>query len=151
MKKLKKLVINFTKIILIFLPVIIFIVYAYITFWGPIYILNVDQTNITAILEALSKDNIVIDNLNDVNKIELRGAGLWEYKELNFLHDNNGKTIYLYDTNLYNKHYYIRDYLEENCFDIDIIFYISILVSLSTILISLFTNKKKKINLIATT
>ncbi len=145
MNKLKKLVINFIKIILIFLPVIVFIVYAYITFWGPIYILDVDQTNITAISDALSKDNIEIDNLNDVNKIEVRGAGLWDYKELNFLQDNNGKITYLYDTNLYNnEHYYIMDYLEENCFDIDFIFYISIIVSLSTIFISLYTNKKRK-------
>lgn len=149
MNKVKKIVINFIKIILISLPVIIFIVYAYITFWGPIYILNIDQTNITAISEALSKDNIEIDNLNDVNKIELRGAGLWDYDNLYFLHDNNGEITYLDDANLYhNEHYYIKDYLEENCFDIDFIFYISIIISLSTIFISLYTNKiQKKTNI----
>lgn len=145
MNKLKQLVINFVKIILILLPIIIFVVYFCVTFRGPIYILNVNQTNINAISEALSKDNIKVDNLNDVNKIEVRGRGLWNHDDLNFLHDNNGEITYLYDTILYhNEHYYIRDYLEENCFDIDLIFNISILISLSTIFISLYTNKKEK-------
>ena len=145
MNKLKQLVINFVKIILILLPILVFSVYFCITFRGPIYILNVNQTNINAISEALSKDNIKVDNLNDVNKIEVRGRGLWNYDDLNFLHDNNGEITYLYDTILYNnEHYYIRDYLEDNCFDIDLIFNISILISLSTIFISLYKNKKEK-------
>lgn len=145
MNKFKNVVINFIKIILVSLPIIVFTIYGCITFWGSIYILNVNQTNITTISEVLSKDNIKIDNFNDVNKIEVCGQGLWDYKALNFLKDNNGKITYVYSTNLYdNEHYYIMDYLEENCFDIDIIFNISIFISLSTIFISIYINIKKK-------
>lgn len=141
MNKLKKLVINFIKIILISSPIIFLIVYFCITFTGPIHVLNVDQTNIAAISEALSKDNIKVDNLNDVNKIEVCGARLWDYDDLYFYYDNNKR----HSTELYhNEHYYIEDYLEENCFDVDPIFFTSIFISLSTIFFSIYTNKKNE-------
>ena len=81
---IKKIFLNGIIVFLISLPIIVFLVYFFRTFWGAEYILNVDQTNITAISEVLAEDNINVDNLNDVNKIEICGAGLNDYVNIKF-------------------------------------------------------------------
>ena len=80
---IKKIFLNFIKIILIISPIIIFCIDFCVTFWGVNYELNVDQTNITVIEENLQKDNIKIEKLNDVNKFDNNGCYLYMWKEKN--------------------------------------------------------------------
>lgn len=145
MNRFKNVVINFIKIILVFLPIIVFVIDFCMSFKGTIYILNIDQTNITAISEALIKDNIKVDDLNNANRIEVCGAGLNDFSYLYLYNVNNGESTCLLSEFLFqNEHYYIKDYLEENCFVRDIIYNISIFISLSIIFSYIYTNKKKK-------
>ena len=69
---IKKIFFNFIKVVLIILPIIVFCTDFINSFWGPIYKLNVNSSNITAIEETLQKDNIEIENLNNVIKIEVK-------------------------------------------------------------------------------
>ena len=57
---IKKIFFNFIKVVLIILPIIVFCTDFIKSFWGPIYKLNVNSSNITAIEETLQKDNIEI-------------------------------------------------------------------------------------------
>ena len=66
---IKKIFFNFIKILLIISPIIVFCISFINTFWGPIYKLDVNFDNITAIEESLHKDNIEIENLNNVIRI----------------------------------------------------------------------------------
>lgn len=63
---IKKIFLNFIKVVLIILPIIVFCTDFIKSFWGQIYKLNVNSSNITAIEETLQKDNIEIENLNNV-------------------------------------------------------------------------------------
>ena len=104
---IKKIFLNFIKVVLIILPIIVFCTDFIKSFWGPIYKLNVNSSNITAIEETLQKDNIDIENLNNVIKIELCGQGLWDYYSLNFYYsDGKSKSVNLYTT---EQHYYIEE------------------------------------------
>ena len=117
---IKKIFFNFIKVVLIILPIIVFCTDFIKSFWGPIYKLNVNSSNITAIEETLQKDNIEIENLNNVIKIELCGQGLWDYESLDFYYsDGKSKSINLYTT---EQHYYIEEYLYNNTFNYDYIF-----------------------------
>ena len=140
---MKKMVNNLIKIILIILPIIVFCIDFCATFWGVEYELNVNQTNIMLIEESLQKDNIKIDNLNNVIKIEIRGAGLNDYSVLMFYYnDNSIKSIDLY---LNKQSYYIEQYLSKHHkFNYNDMFYISGGISLLTIGFSLYTYKKNK-------
>lgn len=140
---IKKIFLNGIIVFLISLPIIVFSVYFFRTFWGAEYILNVDQTNITAISEVLAEDNINVDNLNDVNKIEICGAGLNDYVNIKFYYNNSNKisSEHLYD----NKKYYIKEYISENTFGYNEIFNISLCVSLLTIGVTIYTSRKKEI------
>ena len=140
---MKKMVKNLIKIILIILPIIVFCIDFCATFWGVEYELNVNQTNIMLIEESLQKDNIKIDNLNNVIKIEIRGAGLNDYSVLMFYYnDNSIKSIDLY---LNKQSYYIEQYLSKHHkFNYNYMFYISGGISLLTIGFSLYTYKKNK-------
>lgn len=142
---IKKIFLNFIKVVLIILPIIVFCTDFIKSFWGPIYKLNVNSSNITAIEETLQKDNIDIENLNNVIKIELCGQGLWDYYSLNFYYsDGKSKSVNLYNT---EQHYYIEEYLYNNTFNYDYIFKISIFISLSTIVFTIYVGIRKKIQL----
>ena len=94
---LKKIFLNFVKIILIILPIIVLCINFINTFWGTIYKLNINSDNINIIEELLYKDNIEIENLDNVIEIELCGQGLWDYDSLNFYYsDGKIKSVNLY-------------------------------------------------------
>ena len=80
---------NFIKIILIISPIIVWSIDFCATFWGVNYELNVNQTNVAVIEENLQKDNIKIENLKDVSKIEISGAGLNDYSVLSLQYNDN--------------------------------------------------------------
>ena len=142
---IKKIFFNFIKVVLIILPIIVFCTDFIKSFWGLIYKLNVNSSNITAIEETLQKDNIEIENLNNVIKIELCGQGLWDYESLDFYcSDGKSKSVNLYTT---EQHYYIEDYLYKNTFNYDYIFKISIFISLATIAFTIYVGIRKKIQL----
>lgn len=138
----KKIFFNFIKVILITLPIIVFCTDFIKTFWGPIYKININSSNITAIEETLQKDNIEIENIDNVIKIELCGQGLWDYESLDFYYsDGKVKSVYLYTT---EQHYYIEEYLYKNTFNYDYIFIISIFISLSTIGVTIYVGIRRK-------
>ena len=135
---IKKVFLNFIKVILITLPIIVFCTDFIKTFWGPIYKININSSNITAIEETLQKDNIEIENIENVIKIELCGQGLWDYESLDFYYsDGKVKSVYLYTT---EQHYYIEEYLYKNTFNYDYIFIISIFISLLTICVTIYVS-----------
>lgn len=142
---IKKNIINIIKIILIFLPVIVFGVDFCATFWGTMYELNVNQTNVATIKEVLQKDNIKIENINNVTKIKISGAGLNDYYILSFY--NNDTRIEC--THLYlNKTYYIKQYLtKHHKFNYTDMVYISIFISALTIGVTIYTSRKKEIKI----
>ena len=130
---IKKIFFNFIKVVLIILPIIVFCTDFIKSFWGPIYKLNVNSSNITAIEETLQKDNI---------EIELCGQGLWNYESLDFYYsDGKSKSVNLYTT---EQHYYIEEYLYNNTFNYDYIFKISIFISLATIVFTIYVGIRKK-------
>lgn len=99
------------------------------------YKLDVNSSNIMAIEEILHKDNIEIDNINNLIRIELCGQGLWDYESLNFYYnDGKIKSINLYTS---EKSYYIDEYLYSNTFNYDDMFKISIFISLTTIIVTI--------------
>ena len=143
---IKKVFLNFIKVILITLPIIVFCTDFIKTFCGPIYKININSSNITAIEETLQKDNIEIENIENIIKIELCGQGLWDYESLDFYYsDGKSKSVNLYTT---EQHYYIEEYLYKNTFNYDYIFIISIFISLSTICVTIYVSirKKKQLN-----
>lgn len=132
---------NFIKIILIIFPIIIFCIDFCATFWGVNYELNVDQTNIAVIEENLQKDDIKIEDLKDVRKIEIRGAGLNAYSVLSLHYDDSS----IKSTNLYlnEKSYYIEQYLSKHHkFNYDDMVKISIFISLTTIVVTIYVGRK---------
>lgn len=139
---IKKLFLFFFIIVLISSPIIVLGVNFVITFWGPIYKLEVNSSNIEVIEELLYKDNIEIENLDNVTRIELCGQGLWDYNSLDFYYsDSKTKSINLY----HNQNYHIYKYLADNTFGCNEIFKISQLVSVLTIGITIYISGKKKI------
>lgn len=139
---IKKNIINIIRIILIFLPVIVFCVDFCATFRGTMYELNVNQTNIADIKEVLQKDNIKIENINNVTKIKISGAGLNDYYILSFY--NNDTLIKSMDLYL-NNNYYIEQYLtKHHTFNYDDMVYISTFISALTIGITIYVGIKKK-------
>ena len=138
---IKKIFFNFIKMILIISPIIIFCIDFCVTFWGVDYELNVDQTNITVIEENLQKDNIKVENLNDVKKIEISGAGLNDYSVLSLHYDDNS----IKSTNLYlNESYNIEKYLSKHHkFNYNDMVKISIFISLTTIVFTIYAGRKK--------
>lgn len=64
---IKKIFLNLIKVVLISSPVTVLCISFVKTFWGPIYKLDVNSSNITAIEKILHKDNIEIDNINNLN------------------------------------------------------------------------------------
>ena len=139
---MKRVIIIFMRILLICLPIIVFLYYFCVTFWGVEVELNVNTTNIVSIKEVLSKDNIKIDDINNISKITISGAGLNDFSYLTFYYNDSNKeqSIHLYN----NKYYNIKQYLYENTFNYNDIFNISIFISLLTICFSLYSKKKKK-------
>ena len=132
---------NFLKIILIISPIIICGIDFCVTFWGVNYELNVDKTNIAIIEENLQKDNIKIENLKDVRKIEISGAGLNDYSVLSLHYDDNS----IKSTNLYlnEKSYYIEQYLSKHHkFNYNDIVKISIFISLMIIVVTIYIGRK---------
>lgn len=141
---IKKIFLIFLIIVLISSPIIVLGVTLVNTFWGPIYKLEVNSSNIKAIEELLYKDNIEIENLNNVTRIELCGQGLWDYNSLDFYYSGSKiKSVNLY----HNQDYYIDEYLANNTFSYDEIFNISIYVSLLTIGVTIYTSRKRKIKI----
>lgn len=132
---------NFIKIILIISPIIIFCIDFCATFWGVNYELNVDQTNIAVIEENLQKDDIKIENLRDVRKIEISGAGLNDYSVLSLHYDDNS----IKSTDLYlNESYNIEKYLSKHHkFNYNDMVKISIFISLTTIVFTIYAGRKK--------
>ena len=135
---------NFIKIILIISPIIIFCIDFCATFWGVNYELNVDQTNIAVIEENLQKDDIKIEDLKDVRKIEIRGAGLNDYSVLSLHYDDNS----IKSTNLYlNESYNIEKYLSKHHkFNYNDMVKISIFISLTTIVFTIYAGRKKLVD-----
>ena len=132
---------NFIKIILIISPIIIFGIDFCVTFWGVNYELNVDKTNIAVIEENLQKDNIKIEDLKDVRKIEISGAGLNDYSVLSLHYDDNS----IKSTNLYfnEKSYYIDQYLSKHHkFNYNDMVKISIFISLMIIVVTIYIERK---------
>lgn len=144
---IKKIFLNLIKVVLIISPVIVLCISFVKTFWGPIYKLDVNSSNIMAIEEILHKDNIEIDNINNLIRIELCGQGLWDYESLDFCYnDGKIKSINLYTT---EKNYYIYEYLYSNTFNYDDMFKISIFISLITIGVTICVKiKRKKVQII---
>ena len=132
---------DFIKIILIISPIIIFCIDFCATFWGVNYELNVDQTNIAVIEENLQKDDIKIENLRDVRKIEISGAGLNDYSVLSLHYDDNS----IKSTDLYlNESYNIEKYLSKHHkFNYNDMVKISIFISLTTIVFTIYAGRKK--------
>lgn len=132
---------NFIKIILIISPIIIFCIDFCATFWGVNYELNVDQTNIAVIEENLQKDDIKIENLRDVRKIEISGAGVNDYSVLSLHYDDNS----IKSTDLYlNESYNIEKYLSKHHkFNYNDMVKISIFISLTTIVFTIYAGRKK--------
>ena len=132
---------DFIKIILIISPIIIFGIDFCATFWGVNYELNVDQTNIAVIEENLQKDDIKIEDLKDVRKIEIRGAGLNDYSVLSLHYDDNS----IKSTDLYlNESYNIEKYLSKHHkFNYNDMVKISIFISLTTIVFTIYAGRKK--------
>lgn len=130
-------------VMLIILPIIVFGVYFCKSFWGAKYKLNVNSSNITDIEETLYKDNIKIDDFNNVIRIELCGAGLNDYSTLKVYYNNyKNKSIDLY----FDKQpYYIEKYLAKHTFYYDDVFNISVFISVVTIIITIWKSRKKKI------
>ena len=139
---MKRVIVIFMRILLICLPIIVFLYYFCVTFWGVEVELNVNTTNIVSIKEVLSKDNIKIDGINNISKITISGAGLNDFSYLTFYYNESNKeqSIHLYN----NKYYNIRQYLYENTFNYNDVFNISIFISLLTICFSLYSNFKAK-------
>ena len=143
---IKKIFLNFIKIVLIISPIIVLCIAFFNTFWGAIYKLDVNSDNIADIEELLHKDNIEIENLNNVIRIELCGQGLWDYDSLDFHYsDGKIKSVNLYVT---EQHYYINEYLDNNTFNYDNVFKISVFISLSTIGLNIYIGRKKKKQLV---
>ena len=146
---IKKIFLIFIKVVLIISPIIILCIDFLNSFWGPIYKLNVNSDNIAAIEEALQKDNIEIENLNNVTRIELCGQGLWDYDSLDFYYnDGKIKSVNVYIT---KQKYYINEYLYniyKKTINYDDVIKISILVSLSTIGVTIYNGIKKKKKLV---
>lgn len=139
---IKKIFLIFIIILLISSPILVLGVDLVITFWGPIYKLEVNSSNIEVIEELLYKDNIVIENLDNVTRIELCGQGLWDYYSLDFYYgDSKTKSVNLY----HNQNYYIDEYLADNTFGYNEIFKISLLVSLLTIGVTIYVSGKMEI------
>lgn len=139
---IRKIFSNFIKIVLIISPIIVLYINFINTFWGSIYKLDVNTGNITVIQELLHKDNIKIENLNNVVKIELCGQGLCSYDSLDFYYsDGKIKSVKLY---INKQHYYIYEYLYKNTFNYDDVFKFSIFISLLTIGVTIFVEIKKK-------
>ena len=136
---------NFIKIILIISPFIIFCIDFCATFWGVNYELNVDQTNIAVIEENLQKDNIKIEDFKELRKIEISGAGLNDYSVLSLHYDDNSiKSANLY---LNEKSYYIEQYLSKHHkFNYNDMVKISILISLTTVVITIYIERKKLVD-----
>ena len=135
---------NFIKIILIISPIIIFCIDFCATFWGVNYELNVDQTNIAVIEENLQKDDIKIENLRDVRKIEISGAGLNDYSVLSLHYDDNS----IKSTDLYlNESYNIEKYLSKHHkFNYNDMVEISIFISFTTIVFTIYAGRKKLVD-----
>ena len=140
---MKKVIIIFMKIVLICSPIIALLYYFCVTFWGIEVELNVNQTNLVSIKEALLKDNIKIDDINNVNKIAISGAGLNDFSYLTFYYKESNQKQYIHLYN--NKYYNTEKYLYEKTFNYNDIFNISIFISLLTIIFSLYTKLKSKI------
>ena len=139
---IKKIFLNLIKVVLISSPVTVLCISFVKTFWGPIYKLDVNSSNITAIEKILHKDNIEIDNINNLTKIELCGQGLWDYESLDFYYnDGKIKSINLYTS---EKSYYIDEYLYSNTFNYDDMFKIPIFISLTTIVVTICVKIKRK-------
>ena len=139
---IKKIFLNLIKVVLIISPVIVLCISFVKTFWGSIYKLDVNSSNIMAIEEILHKDNIEIDNINNLIRIELFGQGLWDYESLNFYYnDGKIKSINLYTS---EKSYYIDEYLYSNTFNYDDMFKLSIFISLTTIIVTICVKIKRK-------
>ena len=139
---IRKIFSNFIKIVLIISPIIVLYINFINTFWGSIYKLDVNSSNIMAIEEILHKDNIEIDNINNLIRIELCGQGLWDYESLNFYYnDGKIKSINLYTS---EKSYYIDEYLYSNTFNYDDMFKLSIFISLTTIIVTICVKIKRK-------
>lgn len=141
---MKKITIILIKTILIILPIIVFLTDFCTSFWGVIYKLDIDQTNIVDIEDVLQKDNIKIDNINNVNKIEIKGAGLNDYYKLCFYYNDN--TIKMFRLYLDQRPLYIEQYLLKHTFNYTKMFDISLVISLFTIIFSLYKYKKVKTN-----
>lgn len=137
----RKTVINIIKIIIIISPIIIFCIDFCATFWGVNYELNVNQTNIAVIEENLQRDNIEIENLKDISKIEISGAGLNDYSVLSIhYNDDSIKSINLY---LNEKTYSIEQYLNKHHkFNWDDMVEISTFISLATIVVTIYSRRK---------
>ncbi len=137
----RKTVINIIKIIIIISPIIIFCIDFCATFWGVNYELNVNQTNIAVIEENLQRDNIEIENLKDISKIEISGAGLNDYSVLSIhYNDDSIKSINLY---LNEKTYSIEQYLNKHHkFNWNDMVEISTFISLATIVVTIYSRRK---------
>lgn len=138
----KKIFLYFLIIVLISSPILVLGVVLVNTFWGPMYKLEVNSSNIEVIEELLDKYNIEIENLNDVTRIELCGQGFWDYDSLDFYKSNGKiKSVELY----HNENYHIYKYLADNTFGYNEIFKISLLVSLLTIGVTIYVSGKMEI------
>ena len=137
----RETVINIIKIIIIISPIIIFCIDFCATFWGVNYELNVNQTNIAVIEENLQRDNIEIENLKDISKIEISGAGLNDYSVLSIhYNDDSIKSINLY---LNEKTYSIEQYLNKHHkFNWNDMVEISTFISLATIVVTIYSRRK---------
>ena len=103
--------------------------------------MNVNQTNIAVIEENLQRDNIEIENLKDISKIEISGAGLNDYSVLSIhYNDDSIKSINLY---LNEKTYSIEQYLNKHHkFNWNDMVEISTFISLATIVVTIYSRRK---------
>lgn len=139
---IKKIFLIFIIILLISSPIIIFSIYFVNSFWGPMYELEVNSSNIESIEEVLYKDNIEIENLKNVTKIELCGQGFRDYDRLVFYcSDVKAESVELF----HNQNYHIYKYLVDNTFGYNEIFKISLWVSLLTIGATIYVSGKMEI------
>ena len=104
-----------------------------------------NEIDIRQHLFVFVKDDIKIEDLKDVRKIEIRGAGLNDYSVLSLHYDDNS----IKSTNLYlnEKSYYIDQYLSKHHkFNYNDMAKISIFISFTTIVFTIYAGRKKLVD-----
>ena len=112
---MKKFISIIVTILIFILPVIIFILHFLFPFH---YLLYVNNKNNSEIITLLESDNIYIENLNKINRIEVWDIRLSRYSNVKIFY-NDGEIFEYAIKNEGDHNYNIKDYIENKAFNID--------------------------------